>query len=892
MRTKLLAFIGFAGIALAQTQPAKDIHLNFDVATQGDVADTGPGTMSPFGGAVVTLSRIGPQVDTFTFNFLSGDSLVAKVTVYSVHTDGASGTAVFLSGTGIFANATGSFTFLMTGETISQGVALTGDGSITLATGVSGPGGAGYPPVSCSGPTSSMVLENGNQSANVNLQVCTGSTSTDPGPGGPDYPILFPSAEPSLAPPPILTNNGAPVLPIPKNSSGNNVTLWVGPPPLLQPNLIYIAEVSCGNAPSTLVLNECWIIITSPTATTGTAGTTPVLPAVANPSGLGPGLYTANIGITTTTSTQTASHMRNERAQASTSGNTLNVPVSMLITENPLVNLSSNGMRFQAVAGSVANLTQSVVVSNSGAGTLSFSASSSTLSGGNWLSVSTTQSQVNVQANPTGLAAGTYYGRVDVAGQGADNSPQSAEVVLTVLPAAASNPPQVSVSGLLFVAQAGKNPASQTLPVSNVATQSLTISAAASGLASWLTAASSGSVLAAGQSLTETVSVNTAGLAAGVYQGTLTIAAKETGSSYPVAVALVVAPATGGCTPTQLVPVFTNLANAFQIPAGEPATLQAQIVDDCGTPMNSGAVTSYFPNGDPPGSLAPLGNGAWQGSWMPHNLAGGTAAAGIIASSTTAGVYGSAAVTGTISANAALPSITAGGAVSAASLAQGAPLAPGGFISIFGSNLAQGSNPVTTYPYPPQLGGTQVLLGGEPLPLEYAGPGQINAVIPYDVPVNSTLQLVVTQNGVSSMPETVLIGPAQPSVFTQDQSGTGAGAVVAIQASGAEVLNTPSAAAGAGDVLAIYCTGLGAVSPPVLAGSAAPASTLSRTVNPVTVTIGGVPAAVSFAGLAPGFAGLYQVNVTVPAGVTASAAVPLIVSEGGSASPAVTVAIH
>ena len=308
--------------------------------------------------------------------------------------------------------------------------------------------------------------------------------------------------------------------------------------------------------------------------------------------------------------------------------------------------------------------------------------------------------------------------------------------------------------------------------------------------------------------------------------------------------------------------------------------------------MNSGAVTSYFPNGDPPGSLAPLGNGAWQGSWMPHNLAGGTAAAGIIASSTTAGVYGSAAVTGTISANAALPSITAGGAVSAASLAQGAPLAPGGFISIFGSNLAQGSNPVTTYPYPPQLGGTQVLLGGEPLPLEYAGPGQINAVIPYDVPVNSTLQLVVTQNGVSSMPETVLIGPAQPSVFTQDQSGTGAGAVVAIQASGAEVLNTPSAAAGAGDVLAIYCTGLGAVSPPVLAGSAAPASTLSRTVNPVTVTIGGVPAAVSFAGLAPGFAGLYQVNVTVPAGVTASAAVPLIVSEGGSASPAVTVAIH
>jgi uncharacterized protein (TIGR03437 family) len=891
MSTKLLTLVGLAGIALAQSQAPTDITLTFDLATQGDVADTGPGTITPFGGAQVALHRTGGLVDTFTFTFLSGDTLVANVVPpYTVSTDGASGQATFSSGTGIFANATGSFSFQLTGETISQGVSMTGNGSITLATAVSGPGGSGYPPVSCSGPTSSIALEGGNQSANVNLEVCTGIGAT--GSGGSVHPILFPNSGPSLLPPPILSFNGAPVLPIPKNLSGDNVTLWVGPPPLLQPNLIYIAEVSCGNAPSTLDLNECWIIITSPTATTGTAGTTPVLPAVANPSGLGSGLYTANVGIATTTSTQTASQPGNESARASTSGTTLNIPISMLITENPLITLSSNGMRFQAIAGSVANLAQTIVVSNSGMGNLSFSATASTLSGGNWLSVSTTPTQVNVQANPTGLAAGTYYGRVDVAGQGGDNSPQSAEVVLTVLSASASNPPQISASGLIFAAEAGQNPASQKVSVSNVATQSLTISATASGLASWLTAASSGSVLAPGQSLTETVSVNTTGLAAGVYRGTLTIAAQETGSSYPVAVALVVVPATGGCTPTELIPVFTNLANGFQIPAGEPATLQAQIVDDCGTPMSSGAVTSYFPKGDPPGSLAPLGNGAWQGSWMPHSLAGGTASAGIIASSTTPGVYGTAAVTGTISANAALPMIASGGAVSAASLALGAPLAPGGFISIFGSNLAPGSNPVSTYPYPPELGGTQVLLGGEPLPLEYAGPGQINAVIPYDVPVNSTLQLIVTQNGASSMPETVLIGPAQPSVFTQDQSGTGAGAVLVIQASGAEFLNTPSAPAGAGDVLAIYCTGLGAVSPPVPAGSAAPAATLSRTVTPATVTIGGVPAQVSFAGLAPGFAGLYQVNATVPAGVTAGAAVPLIVSEGGSASPAVTVAVH
>jgi uncharacterized protein (TIGR03437 family) len=277
---------------------------------------------------------------------------------------------------------------------------------------------------------------------------------------------------------------------------------------------------------------------------------------------------------------------------------------------------------------------------------------------------------------------------------------------------------------------------------------------------------------------------------------------------------------------------------------------------------------------------------------MPHNLAGGTATAGIIASSTTAGVYGSAAVTGTISANASAPMISAGGVVSAASLAQGAPLAPGGLISIFGSNLASGANLAPGSPFPANLGGAQVLLGGEPLPLEYAGPGQINAVIPFNAAVNSTQQLIVTQNGASSMPETVLVGPAQPSVYTQNQSGTGAGAVMVKQASGAEFLNTPSAPAGAGDVLEIYCTGLGAVSPAVPAGSAAPAAALSNVVNPVTVTIAGVPAQVLFAGLAPGFAGLYQVNATVPAGVTAGMGVPLIVSESGAASPAVTVAIH
>ena len=109
---------------------------------------------------------------------------------------------------------------------------------------------------------------------------------------------------------------------------------------------------------------------------------------------------------------------------------------------------------------------------------------------------------------------------------------------------------------------------------------------------------------------------------------------------------------------------------------------------------------------------------------------------------------------------------------------------------------------------------------------------------------------------------------------------------------GAQFLNTASAPATSGDTLVIYCAGLGGVNPAVPDGSAAPSSPPSRTINPVTVTIAGQTAPVAFSGLVPGFAGLYQVNVTVPSGISPAADVPLVVTVGGASSPAVTLAIR
>ena len=90
----------------------------------------------------------------------------------------------------------------------------------------------------------------------------------------------------------------------------------------------------------------------------------------------------------------------------------------------------------------------------------------------------------------------------------------------------------------------------------------------------------------------------------------------------------------------------------------------------------------------------------------------------------------------------------------------------------------------------------------------------------------------------------------------------------------------------------LYASGLGDVSPAVAAGSAAPSSPLSRTVLPVDLIIGGVRAEVAFAGLAPGFAGLYQVNAVVPSPVTPGDAVPVTIGVAGVSSPAVSMAVR
>jgi uncharacterized protein (TIGR03437 family) len=240
------------------------------------------------------------------------------------------------------------------------------------------------------------------------------------------------------------------------------------------------------------------------------------------------------------------------------------------------------------------------------------------------------------------------------------------------------------------------------------------------------------------------------------------------------------------------------------------------------------------------------------------------------------------------------PLLAPGGLLNAASFSLQTPVAPGTLVSIFGSKLTDASTPqvASTYPWPTQLGGTSVTIGGEAIPLYVVTPGQINAIVPFDQPAGTSLPVVVTRNTAVSAPQQVSMVSSQPGVFTQAQTGQGIGVIVVVHPDGSQEEAGGSNAAQAGDTLVIYCTGLGAVTPRAVAGFPAPPSPLSQVIDAVTLTIGGVDVPVFFAGPSPGFIGLYQVNATIPRGISPSAQAPLVLSQGGRSSATVTIPIE
>ena len=204
-------------------------------------------------------------------------------------------------------------------------------------------------------------------------------------------------------------------------------------------------------------------------------------------------------------------------------------------------------------------------------------------------------------------------------------------------------------------------------------------------------------------------------------------------------------------------------------------------------------------------------------------------------------------------------------------------LAPRMFIAVYGTILADKTAQATGATFPTQLADAQVLVNGSAIQLYYVSPAQIDAVLPDSV---SGLTQLTIQNSAGKNTVNIYVAAAAPAIFTQDASGTGPAS--ALKASD-QSLVTADNPLNAGDAVELYATGLGLTTP---------SNGLDVAVQQPTVTVGGVACPVTFAGAAPGYIGLDQINCTIPAGLASSASAPVVITSGSLTSNTATLAVN
>jgi uncharacterized protein (TIGR03437 family) len=218
----------------------------------------------------------------------------------------------------------------------------------------------------------------------------------------------------------------------------------------------------------------------------------------------------------------------------------------------------------------------------------------------------------------------------------------------------------------------------------------------------------------------------------------------------------------------------------------------------------------------------------------------------------------------------------------------------GEIVTLLGSNL--GPDPLVTMQYTADgqslvtnLSGTRVLFDGVAAPMVYTWAPQVSAVVPYGVDGKTTTQVQVEYKGVLSNAVTVNVAPSVPGIFSLDSTGVGQGAVLNQDYS----VNGPNNPAARGTVVQIFATGGGQTNPPGTDGQLV-APPYPQLILPIKVTIGGLDAAVQYAGAAPGeVAGMLQINAVISPDVQPGGAVPVVVQIGSAQTQdGITIAIQ
>ncbi len=526
------------------------------------------------------------------------------------------------------------------------------------------------------------------------------------------------------------------------------------------------------------------------------------------------------------------------------------------LTANP------SSISFTAQGGTVP-----VTIQSTGAA-LNFQASAN---GTSWLALDktsgTTPGTLNVALGNIGtLTPGSYNASISVSAQG---SSISIPVTLTIAaaPTLAINPGSISITQTFSAA--AKSVQQPLSILTNGAPVAFTASAISTG--NWLQVSA-----ASGQTpSTLNAIINYGALAAGNYSGSISITpAGGAAKTIPVSLTIT-APPTISATPDAL-------SFAYQQGSASPAQQNLHV-------SATGTAAAYSVSAASPGNwLSALrGGGSDQVSVSvtPGDLAPGTYRGTISLISADPAV---APLTVPVTLTVAAPTPALSAIANAASFTKGA-VSPGEIVTLFGSTLGPSnlvaSKITTAGTLDSSLAGTRVYFDGIPAPLLYTVSGQVSAIVPYSVAGRTTTIVQTEWNGVRSAPQEVPVSASAPGIFVLDNQGQGA--IVNQDAT----INFPATPAPAGSIVSIYATGEGEVSPAVpdgqIIGDILPTPKL-----PVSVTIGGQPAEVIYAGGSPGLAsGLLQLNVRIPDGLTGRQQVILKVGDATS-QPGVFVSIQ
>jgi uncharacterized protein (TIGR03437 family) len=606
------------------------------------------------------------------------------------------------------------------------------------------------------------------------------------------------------------------------------------------------------------------------------SGTTPgtAIPVFVIPGQLAAGTYSGSVVISAV-----------GPGGAAVANSPITVPVTLTVGAGTLF-LSTSTVAYNYTLGGSAPPSQTVNISSTGSALNYTAVATST---GNWISVSPSSgntgsnSLLTINADGSKLtAAGTYSGVITVTAVGAANSPQTINVTVTVVAGGIAAPGTTLTFNQVV---GGAAPAAQTIAVTG-SPGSLNFTVATSSPATWLSVtpvsgATPGSVQ---------VQVDGAGLVAGRYTNGVVIAsAGATGTPITVPVVLnVTAAQTLSANPASL---------AFNYTIGQSAPIPQKLaIGATGSGVTIVAQVQY--------------SGASMGSWLqvlpasgatpatltvtadPGNLPAGSYNARIeIASSSAVGIF-SVPVTFTV-VEIPRPVVTA--VANAANYSTGG-ISPGENIVIFGRGIGPAviaGLTVSNGLVDTMAGSTRVLFDGVAGAMIYASSTQTSVMVPYGISGRSTTSVVVEFGGVASSPIAYNVVPSAPGIYTLNQQGTGAGAI--LNENGFTV-NGPNTPAPRGSVVSVYMTGEGQTAPGGADGAVIP-PVLSALKNPllkVTATVGGLPADVQYAGSAAGLvSGLMQVNLTIPANAPVGAQVPILITVGSATSqPGVTIAVQ